>query len=98
MIQGDLQNAESGYANVYELERCGMRRDPLWEPCELSLAKKKAAGYMEEKGSEEHYLWWQHFHKRRIHETWLDQRLKNEAFDDFSRRLYKKMLKRPDHE
>lgn len=99
MIHGDLQNAELGYANVYELERCGMSRDPLWEPCEMSVAKKKVIGYMEERGSENHYLWWQHFYKRRIHVAWLDARLRNETFDDFSRRLYKTMLaERPDHE
>lgn len=99
MIQGDIQNAELGYANVYELERCGMRRDPLWEPCEMSIAKMKVIGYMEEKRSEAHYLWWQNFYKRKIHSTWLDQRLRNETFDDFSQRLYKIMVQeRPDHE
>lgn len=88
MIQGDIQNAELGYANVYELERCGMSRDPLWEPCKMSLAKKKAIGYMEESGTEDHYVWWSHFYKRKIHLSYLDSRLRNESFDDFSKRLY----------
>lgn len=99
MIQGDLMNAELGYANVYELERCGMRRDPLWEPCEMSVGKMKVLGYLEPKGSDDHFLWWQHFYKRKIDEYWIDSMLKGETFDAFSRRLYKMMVDgRPDHE
>jgi hypothetical protein len=99
MIQGDLQNAELGYANVYELERCGMRRDPLWEPCEMSLAKRKVTGYMEPKGHDDHYLWWQHFYKRHLDKHYANHRLNNETFDDFSRRLYRRLMEdRLDHE
>lgn len=99
LLRGDLDNSELGYFDPEELERNGMSRDPLWEPSVLSLAKKKVLGYLEPKGSDDHYLWWEHFYKRNMDKHYANHRLNDETFDDFSRRLYKRMIEdRLDHE